>query len=82
MLYRSLYLALLPLALAACQGSNPYVASSNPCHRHRPRRPPPSTPAPTRHRHAIMVATAAGVGATTSYPAAWPVPPPRSSPTR
>ncbi|CAK13596.1 DUF4136 domain-containing protein [Pseudomonas entomophila] len=30
MLYRSLCLALLPLALAACQGSNPYVASSNP----------------------------------------------------
>ncbi|MBK5003112.1 DUF4136 domain-containing protein [Pseudomonas sp. S31] len=28
--YRRLYLALLPFALAACQGSNPYVASSNP----------------------------------------------------
>ncbi|HDS1808604.1 TPA: DUF4136 domain-containing protein, partial [Pseudomonas putida] len=26
--YRLLCLALLPLALAACQGSNPYVASS------------------------------------------------------
>ncbi|GAB1614959.1 DUF4136 domain-containing protein [Pseudomonas sp. NGC7] len=28
--YRLLCLALLPLALAACQGSNPYVASSRP----------------------------------------------------
>ena len=28
--YRLLYLALLPFALAACQGSNPYVASGNP----------------------------------------------------
>ncbi|WP_194791712.1 DUF4136 domain-containing protein [Pseudomonas sp. UFMG81] len=28
--YRLLCLALLPLALAACQGSNPYVASGNP----------------------------------------------------
>lgn len=28
--YRLLYLALLPLALSACQGSNPYVASSRP----------------------------------------------------
>lgn len=30
MAYRLLCLALLPLALAACQGSNPYVASSKP----------------------------------------------------
>jgi hypothetical protein len=30
MLYRSLCLALFPLALAACQGSNPYVASGKP----------------------------------------------------
>ncbi|QCI14774.1 DUF4136 domain-containing protein [Pseudomonas putida] len=30
MSYRSLCLVLLPFALAACQGSNPYVASSNP----------------------------------------------------
>lgn len=28
--YRLLWLALLPLALTACQGSNPYVASSRP----------------------------------------------------
>lgn len=28
--YRLLCLALLPIALAGCQGSNPYVASSRP----------------------------------------------------
>lgn len=54
------------LGLAACQGSNPYVASSNPLPPRRLRRPTPLTAAPTRPRRATTGVTAAGPGSTGS----------------